>query len=388
MQTILQDRRRLILIGVTVLALVCLVGVLAINLISRRNSAPQETASATTAAPAATAVSAQALAQPTAATTTEAAAPEPTQAATSEPTAAPPTPEPSATPTAVPPTATRTIAKIAKVSAAPTVEMVEVNKIDQLLKNGDFEGGFAENGTGQGWENFKTDEAAVVNFSPETAPAFVHTGNRAQRISIDKAWQPDRFGGIYQSVAVVPGQPYTLTIFGQIRSKFGSVESSSYGYRVQYALDPSGGPDWRVISPTDWVELPWPEQSLDISNPTYSEYSAQITPKNAKITLFVRAWNKWGNGALAEYSLDDVSLVGPVPGGAQLVAQTATTATTTVTTTAITTKTAGEQMVDKPLPITGNSNDSNLLADGRFWGAVLILLILVAGAFYRANWRW
>jgi hypothetical protein len=43
-------------------------------------------------------------------------------------------------------------------------------------------------------------------------------------------------------------------------------------------------------------------------------------------------------------------------------------------------------MVDKGLPRTGAGDPTNLVHEGRFWGGLLILLLLAAGAVYRAKW--
>ena len=48
----------------------------------------------------------------------------------------------------------------------------------------------------------------------------------------------------------------------------------------------------------------------------------------------------------------------------------------------------GEPMIDKPLPITGQGDDLSLWRDGRFWGGLLILLLLATGAVYRARWEY
>ena len=66
---------------------------------------------------------------------------------------------------------------------------------------------------------------------------------------MDQATQPDGYAGVYQTVDVVPSEPYTFTIHGQIRTGYGDVEASSHGYRVQYAVDLDGGTDWTVLLP-------------------------------------------------------------------------------------------------------------------------------------------
>ncbi|RMF05360.1 MAG: hypothetical protein D6768_01290, partial [Chloroflexi bacterium] len=274
-----------------------------------------------------------------------------------------------ATPTVLPsPTPLPT--QPAAAASGPTY--IEVNQTGELLQNGGFEEGFAGNGVGLGWQGFHTGDAQI-NFSAESAGPFVRSGSSAQRISIDQTWQPDQFGGIFQTVEVVPGEPYTVTVHGQIRSSFGSVEASSYGYRLQMALDDGGGQNWQAISSTGWIELPWPEQNLQGSEFTFSEHSIQFTPDTDSVTLFIRGWNKWPNGTLGEYTLDDVSMFGPQPGQVQLVEVPAPA--------------GGQPMVDKPLPETGFGDDYHLAGDGRFWGAVLVLLMLAGGALLQAKRR-
>ena len=277
------------------------------------------------------------------------------------------------------------------------VEMVEVAQIDEILKNGNFEQGFGDDGVGINWLSFRTDGGAV-NFSAESADAFLQDGSSAQRLSIDKTFRPDQYGGIQQTVNIMPGETYTLTIHGQIRSGFGSVEASNYGYRVQYALNQSGIEDWRTIPQTDWIELPWPEQSLTASNLEFSNYTTEFVATTEKATLFLRGWNKWPDGTLGEYTFDSLSLVGPVPGSGEMVAVTTTTAEGTPLTVEGSTgegdmaaaPTSGQdEAVDKGLPVTGIGGDSsNIMQNGRLWGAVIVLLLLLTGAVYKSSWRW
>ena len=41
---------------------------------------------------------------------------------------------------------------------------------------------------------------------------------------------------------------------------------------------------------------------------------------------------------------------------------------------------------DQMLPVTGQDDPASLLYDGRFWGALLIILLLAVGATYRGKW--
>ena len=173
-------------------------------------------------------------------------------------------------------------------------------QIEELIENGDFSAGFDE-GTGVGleWNNFKTN-GAVISFSPETAEPFIHSDGAAQRISVEGAFQTNQYAGLYQTVEVVPGETYTVTIHGQIRSGHGDVNQSGYGYRVQYAVDHQGGENWQTLTQTAWVEMPWGEELLNSSEVNFSEFSEQITAESDELTLFVRTWNKWAEPGLVE----------------------------------------------------------------------------------------
>jgi hypothetical protein len=242
--------------------------------------------------------------------------------------------------------------------AAFTTPLARVN----VLENGDFEKGVDEQGVALNWQSF-SNGGAVVSYSAETGDPHIRNGTRAQRISIAQASQQSRYAGIYQAVEVKAGQPYTLTLHGQIRTGPGDIEASGYGYRMQYAIDDTGGTNWQAIPDEDWIELPWDEQRLDAADVEFLSYETTITPSSDDLTLFVRGWNKWADPGLAEYTLDDLSLVGR-PAGPAMVQEN------------------GETLI----PETGAGDTLSLLADGRFWGAVLILLLLAGGAIYRGRW--
>lgn len=375
MQQLVQDRRRLILLILVVVVLLCLVGALAYNLFFAGGDdvaggdTPTPTATPTQEGPDVV-ITPEEEDTPT---PTRVISEQPTEEPTEEPTAEP-TDEGALTPeaTAEPPTpiATSTGADFT-LSPSDTESASVTYETDQLLTNGGFETGYDDSGVGEGWQFFKTD-GAVISFSGETQDTLIKEGSGAQRISIQEAIESNRFAGIYQTLDVVANKPYTLTINGQVRSLFGDVDKSGYGYRVQYAVDLDGGDDWRVIPEEDWTELPWGEELYGAENPEFSEYTTEITPTGDTMTLFIRVWNKWPDPALVEYTFDSLSLVGPDPSTASgMVVRVAT---------------GDEEMVDGALPVTGDGDLANFMTDGRFWGAVLVLLLLVSGAVYRARW--
>jgi hypothetical protein len=390
----IQDNRRIILILLVALLLVCLLGVLAYNVFVAGRGGGEVAGEPPTATPVPTEEVAEAGATPVEEATptptrvvagapTEAPTTEPTSEATTEATTGPtPTPQPTPTPTSS-----------EELAAAPggttLIEVPDTSQIEDILRNGNFEAGFDDRGVAQQWEIFKTD-AANYAFSQETAEPFVQDGSSAQRISVENAVEADRYGGIYQMVEVVPGEVYTLTLHGQIRSGFGDVEASGYGYRIQYGLDFEGGTDWRTIPADHWVELPWDDQLLGGTEFEFSTHTAELTATSDKLTLFVRVWNKWPIQSLAEYTLDNLSLVGPVPGKVMLVSvETGEVAEGSPPTQLGATGgeiPAEEVLIDQPLPVTGLGGEPNFMEDGRFWAGVIILVLLAAGALFRARW--
>jgi hypothetical protein len=190
-----------------------------------------------------------------------------------------------------------------------------VATLQNLIVNGGFEQGFQEQfRVGYGWGAFSNGNAAVGWNSDSWAPIVI-AGKYAQLIEIKNATDRDRYAGIYQTVAVVPGQPYKLTIKGLVRSAEGNIVTSDYGYRLQYGIDYEGGTAWELVPEQNWQEIPWDEQPLsDPPNGVYrfETFETTLTAKSDKLTLFIRAWKKWLNDGSGLYDLDEISLVGAV----------------------------------------------------------------------------
>ena len=188
--------------------------------------------------------------------------------------------------------------------------------VENLVINGGFEQGFQEQfGVAYGWGGF-SNGSAVVGWNSETWQKAVAAGQYAQFIEIKEARERDRYAGIYQTIGVVPGQQYKLTIKGLIRSEEGDVSASDYGYRLQYAIDGDGGTAWELLNPDDWQEIQWDEQPLYASDETIyrlDTFETTITASSDTLTLFIRGWKKWINNGSGIFNLDEISLVGPAP---------------------------------------------------------------------------
>jgi len=114
-------------------------------------------------------------------------------------------------------------------------------ELQNLIVNGSFEEGFQDFGVGYGWGAFSNGQA-IVGWSSDTWDKVIPAGQRnAQMIEIKDAQVLNRYAGIYQTVTVVPGAQYKLTVKGLIRSTEGDIAISDYGYRLQVGVDQNGG---------------------------------------------------------------------------------------------------------------------------------------------------
>ncbi|GAB4543688.1 MAG: hypothetical protein Kow0063_37060 [Anaerolineae bacterium] len=287
-------------------------------------------------------------------------APAPTATDTPAPEPAAVSPPPVAQATATP---TRVVVEAgpsptAPPTATPTLAIVEVSApvISERIRNGSFEDGFEDHSVGLGWTPF-TNGGAIFEFLEETWPPAVLDGQHAQRIQVREASQPDRHAGIHQTVRVVSGETYNLTLHGQIRSGEGDIRISQYGYRMQLGIDYSGQQDWTAVE--DWIELPWDEQRFDSDFLFFYDYSTPLVATGPRLTIFIRTWNKWPDPGRVEYTLDGISLRGPTP--------------------------FEEMAFDQPLPLTGDA--PSVTGRVRVLGSAVVVGLLLAGAIWQLRRR-
>ncbi|MBN1933695.1 MAG: hypothetical protein JW934_03465 [Anaerolineae bacterium] len=193
-------------------------------------------------------------------------------------------------------------------------KVTTVPQIGQVLANGSFEEGFADTGAATGWSNFDNDRA-VYKWVDELNPAHVSHGQHAQLMQVMGPGEADRFVGIYQTIEVVAGETYTVSLHGIIKASTANNSNTPYGHRIQWAVDQKGRGNWAALDWGDWIDTGWNDVPLNTENPTMNAYTTQITPESGKITLFVRGWTKWPIlGSEAKYYIDGIFLEGPVPG--------------------------------------------------------------------------
>jgi septal ring-binding cell division protein DamX len=256
-----------------------------------------------------------AIATPTSTQVSEPATPTPTTTFTPTPTEEP---EPTLTPTVTPTEEAQE--EKGEATAAPGDQQPPAEpESGNVVLNGSFEEGFDPYGVGLEWTAFATEDGAVYGWEDETDPAYISHGEHAQLMRIMGPSKPNQFMGLYQTVEVVPGKPYTLTLHGLIRSSLASEDYEPLAFRLQWALDDQAGTDWQQVEWKDWTDPGWNDVKLDAKNPAMNTYVVHVTPQANTVTLFIRGWSKWAFfQSEVKYYVDDISLEGPIPGEAQM----------------------------------------------------------------------
>jgi len=244
---------------------------------------------------------------------------------------------------------------ISPTRVTPTETVTPSVETRNLLRNGNFEEGFQPDDLGKYWQGFNNGNAHF-SFHIDDWPLVVPEGKHAQLIEIKNAQRPDRYFGIYQTANVIPGEVYTFSMQGLVRTNTGDVEKTSYGYRMQVGFDLGGGQDWEEVE--DWVELPWDEQLRVQDSFRFDVYTTTLTAEGDKLTVFIRAWKKWADSGEGDYDVDDLRLVGPAAIGPPSPA----------------------------IPITGDA-PGTIWDNVRVWATVGLLLLLLAGALWRLGWK-
>lgn len=180
------------------------------------------------------------------------------------------------------------------------------------IQNGGFEQGFQELGMGNLWAAFDNG-SAVYAWTDEMQPIHVSHGDHAQLMRIMGPGKPDRYVGIYQTVEVIAGKTYTLTMHGLIQSSTAPDPNAPYGHRMQWGINYDGNTNWYEVA--EWFDTGWNDVALDDKTATMNALVLPVTATSDKLTLFIRGWTKWPIlGSEAKYYLDGISLKGPLPG--------------------------------------------------------------------------
>ena len=227
------------------------------------------------------------------------------------------TPQPTATATrVVVPSSTPILppeAQVARDGSVVPVSSGPVAPPENVLVNGSFDDPWPDNlPVAPGWTPFDNGHAHF-GWYKDNWGKIVLDGAQAQLIEIINDQEiGDRIAGIYQTVTVTPGAEYELIIHGLVRSDEGNEGLSGNGYALQYAIDYSGGDDWRSIA--EWTTLPFPEHPREDPNAanvyTYGTHTVYFRPRGSRLTLFIRGWKRWPDLNEANFDIDAILLHG------------------------------------------------------------------------------
>jgi hypothetical protein len=169
---------------------------------------------------------------------------------------------------------------------------------ENLVKNGDFEGGFGVDGVADSWHKFDNGGEMTASWYDDTWLPVISDGAHSQLIEINTvcrgASDPDRYAGIYQKVTPKAGTTYEVCMHGMLRSLWGDPDPMSWGYTAQIGIDQTGGTDWSALAAEDWTDIPWdnvyprtePGDEMD-------SYCMNVKAESRSLTLFIRLWKKW-----------------------------------------------------------------------------------------------
>ncbi|MBK8048296.1 MAG: hypothetical protein IPK16_14945 [Anaerolineales bacterium] len=207
------------------------------------------------------------------------------------------------------------VASMVTMAAWPTPTSASYTNV---LYNGSFEQGFTSQAgcgmVGAGWQCFTNGGAANYGFYDDQWDRTVFDGKHSQLIEINTkgimVGDADRYAGIYQTVQVVNWANYTLSLEGMIRTTMH--DGDPWRYRIQVGWSAGPYADWTRV--TNWQDIGL-DNYWDRTEPHgFFHYSTNLTAQADTMTVYVRAWKKWGvPNEEIDINLDALALHGPSP---------------------------------------------------------------------------
>lgn len=190
-----------------------------------------------------------------------------------------------------------------------------------VIKNGSFEEWDEDSdppGVARYWEGY-TNGRAVFGFYDELWREAVGNGENAQLMEINGV-EPnilDRVIAVYQTVDVMPGSQYDLTMWAIMRTQAPEIDRNKNEVEMHWGVDYTGEGNYDNV--TEWNIMPLTEQYRLGSSGEYPEdvplFYEMITGTiqtgdSSQITLFIRGLKKFPTGTEVNFDVDDVTLVG------------------------------------------------------------------------------
>jgi len=176
-------------------------------------------------------------------------------------------------------------------SAQATATTLQANRI----VNGSFENGFT-GGVGNNWTSWTASGSAVLGFGQASTNkqdgSYSQYWNRLDTSACD--------GGVYQTIATVPGGTYQITAWMKRQSTF-------TGSTLRVGYDLTGGTSGTAASVT-YTDI------TGGTNNVWVQYSQSVVATGSSITIFARGGHTGTTGGTnAYFYFDAVTVVGPGP---------------------------------------------------------------------------
>jgi hypothetical protein len=94
---------------------------------------------------------------------------------------------------------------------------------------------------------------------------------------------------------------------GMLRALPDDDDRNNDAYRVQWGYTANGSTNWEHVN--NWVTVPWDEVYPREDPGEMQGYSVMFRAPSPTITIFIRAWKKWGTvGKELDANLDAIRL--------------------------------------------------------------------------------
>ena len=201
---------------------------------------------------------------------------------------------------------------------------ISVVPIVEFFKNGNFEGGFVGSAVANNWSFFNNGGRDVYEVPyDDTWPPVVTSGKHSQLLEInttmygqgDPNQESDRYAGICQVVTgLAPGASYYVTGRGLLRVSEveDPIHLDDWSYVGQWGYSQGASPDCSAWNGVDnWQTLPWGHVDYRESPTKINSFTYVIFSPGDTLTVYFRAWKKWGIGAREMLlNFDDLSFAG------------------------------------------------------------------------------
>jgi LysM repeat protein len=194
----------------------------------------------------------------------------------------------------------------------PMAEMELVCDGPNLLRNGNFEGGFQPDGVAHYWVGWNNGGRANYGYYDDTWPPVVSEGEHSQLVEINTldvgdATDENRLAGIYQKVWLHPGATYEISLDAMMREREDHSDEDFYRYMVEWGYSKDGATD--VENMDYWDRVVLDEIYLRTEPGEMQSYSARFEAPSAMTTIWLMAIKKWATlERELDVNLDNVQL--------------------------------------------------------------------------------